>query len=178
MSKIGRRPIDVKDVKVELKGSEVSYHGKNSSGVHILPYFLQATLQDGFLKLDMTGNPRQNKKFWGLHRALLANKIFGATKNFEKKLMIKGLGFKAELTGRNIKFSLGYSHKIDFALPDNVSFVVDKTGQNLTLQSFDKELLGKVCDQIRSFRPPEPYKGTGIRYENEVIIRKAGKTKA
>jgi len=178
MSKIGRRPIDIRDVKVEVSGSDVSYQGKNSSGVHVLPHFLQATLQDGFLKLNMTGNPRQNKRFWGLHRALLANKIYGARKNFEKKLIIKGLGFKAELAGKIVKFSLGYSHKIELVLPEGVSFSADKTGQNLTLQSFNKELLGMFCDQIRSLRVPEPYKGTGIRYEDEVIIRKAGKTKA
>jgi len=178
MSKIGRKPIDVNNVKIELKGPDVHYQGKNASGIHTLPYFLEATLEDNHLKIDLKSNPRQNKKFWGLHRALLANKIYGASQNFEKKLLIKGLGFKAELSGRNVKFALGYSHKVEFTLPDNVLFNVDKTGQNLTLQSFDKELLGKVCDQIRSLRPPEPYKGTGIRYEDEVIIRKAGKTKA
>ena len=178
MSKIGRKPIDVNNVKIELKGLEIHYSGKNSSGVHILPYFLEAAVEDGFLKISLKSNPRQNKKFWGLHRALLANKIHGARQNFEKKLVIKGLGFKAEVSGKNIKFTLGYSHKVDFALPDNVLFSADKTGQNLTVQSFDKELLGKVCDQMRSLRVPEPYKGTGIRYEDEVIIRKAGKTKA
>ena|SRR3990167_5142143 len=178
MSKIGRKPIDINNVKIELKGLDVHYQGKNSSGVHTLPYFLEATVEENFLTIALKSNPRENKKFWGLHRALLANKIRGATQNFEKKLVIKGLGFKAEVAGKNIKFSLGYSHKIDFVLPDKVLFSVDKTGQNLTVQSFDKELLGKVCDQIRSFRVPEPYKGTGIRYEDEIIIRKAGKTKA
>lgn len=178
MSKIGRKPIDVNNVKIELKGPDIHYQGKNASGVHTLPYFLGATVENNLLKIDLKSNPRENKKFWGLHRALLANKIYGANQNFEKKLVIKGLGFKAEVSGKNVKFTLGYSHKIDFVLPDNILFSTDKTGQNLTVQSFDKELLGKVCDQIRSLRTPEPYKGTGIRYEDEVIIRKAGKTKA
>ena len=178
MSKIGRMPISVKDVKVEVDGSDISYQGKNASGTHALPHFLQATVEDEFLKIEMKGNARQNRKFWGLHRALLANKIYGAKQNFEKKLEIKGLGYKAEVSGKKVKLTLGYSHKIDFELPENIIFNVDKSGQNLTVQSFDKELLGKVCDQIRSFRVPEPYKGTGIRYSDEVIIRKAGKTKA
>jgi large subunit ribosomal protein L6 len=178
MSKIGRMPIDVKDVKIELKGNDVHYQGKNSSGVHTVPHFLQVLVENDSLNIEMKSKAKQNNKFWGLHRALLANKVYGAKQNFEKKLIIKGLGYKAELSGKNVRLSLGYSHKIDFVLPENVIFNVDKSGQNLTVQSFDKELLGKVCDQIRSFRKPEPYKGTGIRYSDEIIIRKAGKTKA
>jgi large subunit ribosomal protein L6 len=179
MSKIGRMPINTAGVKVEVKGCEVHFSGKNASGVHVLPPFLEVVkLSDDSIKLDMKSTARQNRKFWGLHRALLFNKIQGANKNFEKQLVIKGLGFKAEVAGKNVKMSLGYSHKIDYVLPEKVTLQVDKTGQNLVFQSFDKELLGKVCDQIRSFRTPEPYKGTGIRYLDEVIIRKAGKTKA
>ncbi|MBT4577801.1 50S ribosomal protein L6, partial [bacterium] len=115
---------------------------------------------------------------WGLHRALLANKIKGADVGFVRKLQIIGLGYKAILKGRNIELSLGFSHKINYELPEGVDLSTDKSGQNLTFSSYDKEVLGTVCSQIRSMRPPEPYKGTGVRYDDEIVARKAGKSKA
>jgi large subunit ribosomal protein L6 len=115
---------------------------------------------------------------WGLHRALLANMIKGAETGFEQKMTIVGLGFKALLSGKKVTLTLGYTHKIDYELPEKVTLEVDKTGQMLTFRSSDKFILGNVCDAIRSFRPPEPYKGTGIIRAGEVVIRKAGKTKA
>ncbi len=185
MSKIGRKSIQLNDVAVEVKGQSVTYKGKNASGVYELPSYFEVTLADKSLsinfKKELAANKRfirDNKKFWGLHRALLANLIAGAQKPFEKQLKINGLGFKAELTGQKMKFSLGYSHKIDLALPKEVAVEIDKTGQLLTFKSANKEALGLMCDKVRSLRPPEPYKGTGIKLVDEVIIRKAGKTKA
>jgi len=177
MSKIGRKPIIVNDVQVEIKGQQVHFKGKNSSGIYEIPVFLKAEFDGTQIKLSLEED-RGNKKFWGLHRALLANRIKGASESFEKKLQINGLGFKAELSGNKIKFSLGFSHKIERILPKGVSMEVDKTGQALTLKSHDRELLGQVCADIRSLRPPEPYKGTGIKLSTEVIKRKAGKTKS
>jgi large subunit ribosomal protein L6 len=115
---------------------------------------------------------------WGLHRALLANKIQGAAQGFEKNLEINGLGYKAVPSGRKVVFTLGHSHKIDFELPEGVTLETDKTGQKLSVKSVDKEVLGQVCSLIRALKPPEPYKGTGIKEAGEVITRKAGKTKA
>jgi len=112
-----------------------------------------------------------------MHRALLANAIKGADVGFEKQLKIIGLGYKAALAGNKIVLSLGYSHKIDLPLPKEVSLKIDKTGQLLTFASHDKAMLGEICDKVRSFRTPEPYKGTGIRYTTEEVVRKAGKTK-
>jgi large subunit ribosomal protein L6 len=109
---------------------------------------------------------------------LLANKVKGVETGFEKKVRIIGLGYKAQLAGKKLNFSLGYSHKIEFPLPEGVEVNVDKTGQQLVFKAADKLLLGNVCDSIRSLRPPEPYKGTGILVGDEVIIRKAGKAKA
>ena len=178
MSKIGRKPIDIGATTVEVKGQEIHYKGKNFSGMHELPDFIIAGLDGKSLTLKMTHESRPNKKFWGLHRALLANKIYGAHTEFERQLKINGLGYKAKISGNKVNLALGFSHKIDTELPKGVSLVIDKTGQLLTFKSYDKELLGKVCDIIRSFRPPEPYKGRGIKYVDEVIRRKAGKTKA
>ena len=179
MSNIGRKPIDLGSVAVEVKGSEVHYKGKQASGVYILPLFLDAKKLDNKLKLEFKSTDQQQrlKKFWGMHRALLANLIKGAESVFEKNLEINGLGFKASLAGKKVTLALGYTHKIDLTLPDGISLEIDKTGQKLKFKGINKELLGKVCDTIRSFRAPEPYKGTGIRLENEKIIRKVGKAK-
>lgn len=177
MSKIGRKPIDLNNTQVQIDGQVIRYKGKNASGSYTLPDFLKAESDGKQLKLVLL-KERDNKKFWGLHRALLFNTLKGASDLFVKKLIITGLGFKAELAGSKIKLSLGYSHKIEVDLPKNVTLELDKSGQNLTFKSFDKEVLGQICADIRALRPPEPYKGTGIKLENETIIRKAGKTKA
>ncbi len=179
MSKIGRKAIALNNVKVEVKDNEIQYKGPKSSGVHILPAELNAQVRDNALFITLK-DPAQtkNNNIWGLHRALLANNIKGANAGFEKQLLIEGLGFKAALSGSKIVFNLGYSHKIDFELPKTVSLEIDKTGQKLTFKSADKELIGQVCSKIKSLRPPEPYKGTGIRLSTETIARKAGKTKA
>ncbi len=181
MSKIGRKPIDIGTAKVEIKGQEITFTGKKGSGIYLLPEPLTVHLEDKNLSIEA---PRDKKvlrdlnKVWGLHRALLANKIRGCQAGFERVLQINGLGFKAAVSGNKVVFSLGFSHKIDFELPKNVSLEIDKTGQRLVFNSSDKEVLGLVCSQVRALRPPEPYKGTGIKFEKEVIARKAGKTKA
>lgn len=180
MSKIGRKPIDVGDVEIKIKGQEVDFKGKKGTGVHVLPEAIEAQLEGKVLKLTMkdAAGVRSDKGLWGLHRALLANKIRGAQSEFEKLIEINGLGFKAAASGKKVVFSLGFSHKIDFDLPNDVSLEIDKTGQRLTLKSADKEKLGYVCSRIKALRPPEPYKGTGIKLSTDVIRRKAGKTKA
>jgi large subunit ribosomal protein L6 len=181
MSKIGRKSIDIGNVQVEIKGQEVHYKGKKSSGVYILPDSLKAELKEKklvIIRAQENDTARDTNRVWGLARALLANKIKGAQNEFEKLIQINGLGFKAQLSGSKVVFSLGYSHKIDFMLPAGVTLEVDKTGQKLTFKSADKELIGHVASQVRALRPPEPYKGTGIKLATEVIKRKAGKTKA
>lgn len=178
MSKIGRRPIKLEDVKVQINGQEVQYTGKNASGVHVVPDILAVTLENNELAVVPRKMTREGRCLWGLHRALLANKIHGAGKLFERQVQIVGLGFKAIPKGSTIEFSLGYSHKIDFPLPADVSLDIDKTGQLLTFKSANKELLGQTCGQLRFLRPVEPYKGTGVRLTTDVVIRKTGKTKA
>src|SRR5271154_745255 len=178
MSKIGRKPIDLENVAVEIKGQDVHYKGPNASGVYVVSDLLKPELVDKHIVLTAAKKTRDLNSVWGLNRALLANKIKGANQGFSKELIITGLGFKAVLTGSKVVFSLGYSHKIDFDLPKNVSLEIDKTGQRLTFKSPDKELVGFVCSQVKAFRVPEPYKGTGIKLSTETIFRKAGKTKA
>lgn len=182
MSKIGRKPIDIGSVHVEVKGQEVHFKGPKNSGIHVLPEILTATVKDKKLYITVKNDTAMRQsdinEVWGLNRALLANKIRGAGAEFQKKVEIIGLGFKAALSGKKVNFSLGYSHKIEFDLPTGISLAIDKTGKELTFSSSDKELLGQVCSQVRALRLPEPYKGTGIKLATEEIIRKAGKAKA
>lgn len=182
MSKSGRRPIELGKTKIEVAGHVVTFNGQHASGTHELPEILTVRIEGDKMQVVPVEEPKMAKRhvnrLWGLHRALLNNKVSGASTLFEKKLEIVGLGFKAAVSGSNVVFSLGYSHKIDFALPKTVTLEVDKSGQKLSFKSADKDLLGHVCSMVRALRPPEPYKGTGIKLATEEIIRKAGKAKA
>ena len=178
MSKVGRQSISTANVTVDIDGQNIKYKGLQAEGTHVLPDCLKATLENDQLIIDLTDPAdKKNKNFWGLHRALLFNKISGAREKFKKEVKIVGLGFKGVLRGKEIEFSLGYSHKINFALPENVSVEIDKSGQNIIISSVDKFLAGDVAQKIRALRMPEPYKGTGIRFSDQVVVRKAGKTK-
>jgi large subunit ribosomal protein L6 len=178
MSKIGRKAIPFSSAKIEIQGNTVLVNGPKAKFTHELPHVIGVSVEDGALQLSVKKDTRENRMLWGMHRALLANKVKGAETGFEKKIKIVGLGYKAQLAGKKLTFSLGYSHKIDYELPEGVDVKLDKTGQNLVFSSSNKLLLGDVCSHIRKLRPPEPYKGTGIIVGDEVIIRKAGKTKA
>jgi large subunit ribosomal protein L6 len=178
MSKIGKKPINTAGVQVTIKGNEIHYKGKNHSGVYNLPSYMTARLDNEKLFIEKKAGARVENCVWGLHRALIANALVGAVQSFERAIEINGLGFKAALTGNSVQFTLGYTHKITLELPKEVKLVIDKTGQKLTFTSFDKQKLGQICALVRSLRPPEPYKGTGIKYTEEIIRKKAGKAKA
>ena len=186
MSKVGRKPIKLDGVKVEIKGQEVHYKGPKASGVYHLPSELSAQVKDIELYVTPTHNVEDmtskqvSRVFreWGLHHALLANEVTGASKEFEKLLEINGLGYKAAVAGSKIILTLGYSHKIEKDIPAGVSIEIDKSGQKVKIKSSDKNLVGQFCSNIRKLRKPEPYKGKGIKLQTEVIFRKsAGKGK-
>lgn len=176
MSKIGRRPISFSTAKITVEKDNVLISGAKAKFEHKLPAELEAKVDKNTVTLVAKKSSRDTNMIWGLHRALLSNKIHGAEKTFDQVVKIVGLGYKAQLAGKKLTFSLGYSHKVEYTLPEGVSVVIDKTGQILTFSSSDKLLLGDACDTVKRFRLPEPYKGTGIMRENDVIIRKAGKT--
>ena len=178
MSNIGRKPIAVGNLKVTVTGNTVRYEGKKDSGDYELPPFIQVTLDDGMLALGCKDCNKDRNRFWGMHRALLANVLHGADVGFSKTVQIEGLGYKAALSGNKITLKLGFSHTVDVDMLKGVELKIDKQGKQLTFSSHDKALVGQMCDKIRSIRPPEPYKGTGVRLADEVIKRKAGKTKA
>lgn len=182
MSKIGRKPINISGVQVEIKEQQVHYKGSKSTGTYQVPAELSVRLEDGVLLLginaDNTKKVRDINRIWGLHRSLLANDIQGASKEFERQIKITGLGFKGVLSSGKVLFSLGYSHKIDFVIPKGVSIDIDKTGQLLTVRSADRELTGLVVSNIEKLRPTEPYKGTGIKEATKFVFRKPGKAKS
>jgi len=177
MSKIGRKPIKFSSAKIKIDGNKIMIDGAKNKFTHELPEEISAKVEDSNLVLTVGDNTRAARMKWGLHRALLANKVKGVESGFEQGVKIIGLGYRAKLSGKKLVFSLGYSHKIDYTLPEGVTVEIDKkTGQQLLFKSHDKCLLGSVCDDVKRFRRPEPYKGKGIIRADETIRRKAGKT--
>ncbi len=179
MSRIGRKPIEVpKGVQVSITKDTVSVKGPKGSlnlARHEAIEIKQAQ-EEGkdVLVFERTGNLGKERAAHGLMRALVNNMLTGVTKGFEKTLEINGVGYKAEIKGQKITLSLGYSHPIEYVLPEGVAA---KTEKNLLiLSSIDREKLGGAAAKIRGYRPPEPYKGKGIKYSTETIVRKAGKT--
>lgn len=177
MSRIGKMPILIPDkVEVKLDGLNVKVKGplghleRNLKGVGL-------ALKDNVVTVSALDGSRQSRAFWGLSRTLIDNMVVGVSVGFTKILEIHGVGYRAETTGKGLKLSLGHSHPINFPLPDSVTAEVEKHTV-ITLKSRDKEALGQAAAKIRSFRPPEPYKGKGVRYRGEKILRKAGKAGA
>ncbi len=183
MSKIGRKPIEVSNIQVNIKGQEIAYKGSKSAGVYYVPDLFEIQLKDNQLSIVPRKEKAKDLKIgdvnreWGMHRALLANALTGSKKEFEKTIEIVGLGYKAQQSGNKLIFTLGYSHKIDFPLSKGISVAIDKTGQKLTISSPDRQLVGLVSSQICALRPPEPYKGTGVKLSTDRILRKAAKGK-
>lgn len=179
MSKIGMKPVLVNKAKVFIENSNLLKIEQGSHSLnHVLPNFLIAELEGNKLHIKIKEHfdlQKNSKALWGLHRALVANKIKGVEEGFVSQIRMVGLAYKTAVVGNNLVFSLGYSHKIELPLEKDIVVEIDKTGQLLTLKSFDKEKLGLYCAKIRQFRKPEPYKGTGIFVNNETIIRKVGK---
>ena len=174
MSKIGKKPIVIPDgVTVEVKESVISIEGKNAElSVPILAG-INVELKDGELIFSPSGKDKQTISNWGTLRALVQNAVDGASKNFTKTLIIEGVGYRASIEGTELVLSLGYSHQIKFPIPESVSIAVEKN--SIVISGPEKELVGEVAAKIRKFRKPEPYKGKGIRYSDEVVRRKAGK---
>lgn len=175
MSKIGKQIIKIPtDVKVnEVDGFLVFKKGDKENRVKILPG-VKPILTADELKFELISDTKQHRSNWGTLAALCANAVIGLISGFEKTLLIEGIGYKVAQEGDTLVFNLGFSHSINYKVPAGVEVIVEKN-KIIRLKSHDKILLGQVAAQIRSLRKPEPYKGKGIRYENEVIKLKAGK---
>lgn len=178
MSRIGKKPIQLSDqVKVEIAGSSISVQGpKGKLSLRLHPS-LAVKVEDNRLHCTRPTDNKLHRSLHGLSRTLIANMVEGVTKGFEKKLEMVGVGYRASVQGRNLSLMLGYSHPLIFPLPDGINVSVES--QNLlTVSGSDKQQVGAVAAKIRSLRPPEPYKGKGVKYAGERIRRKAGKAGA
>ena len=175
MSRIGRKPIPLgKGVKVQI-GAEMHVEGPRGKLTVPLPGGIQARQADGNLLIERASD--EQAALHGLTRALAANAVQGVTKGFTKELDIVGIGYRADLKGNIASFTLGYSHPIEYLLPEGVSMRIDKQ-THIVLQGADRQLVGQVAANIRALRPPEPYKNKGIRYTGERLRKKVGKTGA
>lgn len=176
MSRIGKKPVIIPaGVKVSLSGTTMKVQGPGGSLTRDLSAGVLITVEADRIVVDQDPQSDNTAALHGLTRTLISNMIEGVTKGFVRILDINGVGYRADVRGTTLNLLLGYSHPIDYVLPDGVSAEVEKQTK-ITLKGIDKELLGAVAAKIRSFRSPEPYKGKGIKYAEERIIRKAGKT--
>ena len=183
MSRIGRLPIDIPaKVKVEVLGRKVFVEGPKGKLDFNLPRRTSAAVVGARINVSRDGDDAEAKALHGLSRAILNNMVKGVSEGFLKRLEIQGVGFKAAVQGKNVNLNLGYSHPIRYPIPDQIKVTVDENtkltieGPKITVQGVDKKLVGQVAAEIRSFYPPEPYKGKGVRYVGEHVQRKEGKT--
>ncbi len=176
MSRIGKIPIVIPaKVKVEVKGRAVAMEGPKGKLALELPPHTTAAVADSKIVVSRAGENAEAKAMHGLGRALLNNMVKGVSEGYVKKLEIHGVGFKAAVQGKVVNLALGYSHPINYSIPDQIKVTVEENTK-LTIEGPDKQLVGQVASEIRGFYPPEPYKAKGVRYAGEKIVRKEGKT--
>jgi large subunit ribosomal protein L6 len=176
MSRIGKQPIAIPPkVKVEVKGQKVFVEGPKGKLDWELPHRTSLKVENGKVVVSREGDDARAKALHGLSRALVNNMVHGVSEGFVKKLEIQGVGFKASVTGNNVNMSLGYSHSIVYPIPSQVKVTVEENTK-ITIEGPDRQSVGQVASELRSFYPPEPYKGKGVRYSDERVIRKEGKT--
>lgn len=178
MSRIGRKVIALpKGANVSLNGDKIVVKGpKGELSLKLMPG-ISLDIGETEIKVSRSNDEKQTCAWHGMTRALIANMVTGVTEGFQRTMEIVGVGWRAQLQGKKLVMSLGYSHPVEFTPPENIEIVVENPIKFI-VKGIDKELVGQTCALIRQFRPPEPYHGKGIRFENEHIIRKAGKTGA
>lgn len=176
MSRIGKMPIEVpKGVKISFTDSVLSVQGPKGALTRQIMSLVSLDIRDTDIEVSRRDDSTPARAAHGLTRTLINNMVVGVTKGFQRDLEINGVGYRAEVKGKELVLALGYSHPVNFPIPDGISVDVEKMTK-LSVKGFDKELVGQTAAKIRSFRSPEPYKGKGIKYADETILRKAGKT--
>jgi large subunit ribosomal protein L6 len=174
MSKIGRKPIIIPDgVDIKVDGLRVSVKGPKGELQRQLTAGVKVEVKDGKMSITIAGSGPDKNKVWGLERALLNNMVVGVSQGFQRKLEVNGVGYRAAVQGKKMNLALGFSHPIEIDIPAGIEAKVQKN--IITLTGIDKQALGQFAANIKSFRPPEPYKGKGIKYAEEQIRRKEGK---
>jgi large subunit ribosomal protein L6 len=178
MSRIGKEPIPLPSgVKVEVKGTHVKVSGNKGALERDVRPEVEIKQEDSQLIISPKGTSKRVMAFWGMTRTLINNMVIGVEKGFEKKLVVEGVGYRGKVAGSILTLNVGYSNPVEFELPEGVSGDIDKDNV-ITVGGIDKELVGQVAARIRDIRKPEPYKGKGIRYIDEQIVRKVGKAGA
>ncbi len=176
MSRIGKMPIEIpQGVKVDIKGDKVTVIGPKGTLNQTIHPDMKMELNDGVLSVQRPSDARQHKALHGLTRSLLNNMVMGVSNGFTKTLQIEGVGYRATMEDQRLVLKVGYSHPVYFDPPPDVSFAVENRSKTIIVSGIDKQVVGELAAQIRKTRPPEPYKGKGIRYDGEYVRRKAGK---
>jgi len=177
MSRIGKKPVTIPSgVTATIEGGQLSVKGPKGTLAMPLADLVSYAIEDGSISVQPANGSKQARAFWGMQRTLVQNLVTGVTEGFSKKLLITGVGYRANAQGKTLKLQLGYSHDVDFPVPEGIEI---KTPDNTTVEisGIDKQKVGQVAAEIRRWRKPEPYKGKGIKYDGEFIFRKEGKKK-
>ena len=177
MSRIGKKPVSIPDgVTATVDGQIVTAKGPKGELKYVVNDEVLVAMEDGAVNVQPRNQSKDARSKWGMSRTIISNIMEGVKNGFERKLEINGVGYRAAMQGKNIQLSLGYSHEVVYSVPEGVSAACPKPTE-IVLNGIDKQQLGQVAAEIREFRPPEPYKGKGVKYAEETIIRKEGKKK-
>jgi len=177
MSRIGKQAIDIPSgVDARLDGQKVSVKGPKGALEFVATEDVDIALDDGKIVVNPRTNDRKARASWGMSRTMVANLVEGVTKGFEKKMEINGVGYRAAVQGKDLQLNLGYSHEVKFPIPEGIQIACPKPTE-IVVTGIDKQQVGQVAAKIREYRPPEPYKGKGVKYADEYIFRKEGKKK-
>ena len=177
MSRIGKKPVPIPSgVTANVEGQTVKMKGPKGALALVLPDDVVMKMDKSSIKVDPRTETKRARAMWGTSRTLVANLVAGVTKGFEDKLEITGVGYRASVQGKNLQIALGYSHDVIYPIPEGIAIATPKPTEIL-ITGIDKQKVGQVAAEIRGFRPPEPYKGKGVRYSGEYIFRKEGKKK-
>ena len=177
MSRIGKYPVTIPDgVEVQLSGQTLTAKGRLGTLSLVVSTEVAASIVDGTVTVTPKGDTRQSRAMWGTTRALINNVVTGVSTGFSINLEVSGVGYRAQVQGKNLNLQLGYSHDIPFPIPDDVSISCERPTV-ITVRGADRQRVGQIAADIRAYRPPEPYKGKGIKYSTETVRRKEGKKK-
>ena len=177
MSRIGKKPVVVPSaITANVEGQTVKIKGPKGALQVVLHDDVSVKLDDGQIKVDPRSETKRARSQWGTSRTLIANLIAGVTKGFEQRLEINGVGYRAAVQGKNLQIALGYSHDIVYPIPEGITIATPRPVE-IVISGMDRQKVGQVAAEIRDYRPPEPYKGKGIKYAGERIFRKEGKKK-
>ena len=177
MSRVGKKPVPVPSgVTASVTGQLVKVKGQKGELSFAVPDKVSVVMEDGAVKVDPRDGTKEARSLWGTSRAQVASLIEGVSKGFEKRLEINGVGYRAAMTGKSLKLSLGYSHDVDYEVPAGLTITTPRPTE-IVIAGIDKQKVGQAAAEIRDFRGPEPYKGKGVKYANEFIFRKEGKKK-